>query len=54
MSACHVTGCAQGGIKVLSCAVSDALSQGDACDQCGELLVRGAVRIAERLACRNC
>ena len=33
MSACHVTGCAQGGIKVLSCAVSDALSQGDACDQ---------------------
>lgn len=33
MSACHVTGCTQGGIKVLSCAVSDALSQGDACDQ---------------------
>ncbi|WP_435214773.1 hypothetical protein ACMAY6_04370 [Luminiphilus sp. nBUS_16] len=33
MSACLVTGCARGGKTVLSSRVTDALSQGDACDR---------------------
>ncbi|MDG1065100.1 MAG: hypothetical protein P8O91_02695 [Luminiphilus sp.] len=33
MSACYVTGLAQGGVKILSCPVSDAVSQGDTCDR---------------------
>ena len=33
MSACLVTGCARGGKTVLNARVTDALSQGDACDR---------------------